>query len=55
LAEQMGVLKLEVNRVNWFLERENLEHQQRSPGIFGSSNAAGTSRYAFPSHPVEPF
>jgi hypothetical protein len=55
LAEQMGVLKLEVNRVNWFLERANLEHQQRSPDIFGSSNAAGMSRYAFPSHPVEPF
>jgi uncharacterized coiled-coil protein SlyX len=55
LAEQMGILKLKVNHVNRFLERENMEHQQHGPGIFISSDGAGTSWSTFPSHPREPF
>jgi hypothetical protein len=50
LRKQLDGLKLEVNRRNWFLERENMSNPQDKAGIFGagdvgtSSSAEGATR-----------
>jgi hypothetical protein len=45
LRKQLDGLKLEVNRLNWFLERENMSNPQDKAGIFGAGDV-GTSSSA---------
>ncbi|KAK3135672.1 hypothetical protein QOZ80_5BG0422000 [Eleusine coracana subsp. coracana] len=40
LAKKLGDIKLEVNRINRFFERENLENPRAKPGIFSASGSA---------------
>jgi hypothetical protein len=70
LRKQLDGLKLEVNRLNWFLERENMSNPQDKAGIFGagdvgtSSSAEGATRgqrgpdlppHAYGMHTSDPF
>jgi hypothetical protein len=40
IEQWVGDLKLEVHRLNWFLEHESLENTFAKPGIFGSKESA---------------
>jgi hypothetical protein len=43
LGKQFVGLKLEVNRLNRFLERENISNLQEKAGIFGAGDAGASS------------
>jgi hypothetical protein len=38
LGKQFDGLRLEVHRINWFMERETLENEHRGPGIFSGAD-----------------